>query len=258
MPTASAPGPRIGPDLHPRLHDEALTDHGRLHLRRLAPRAPPLAGGRPITPASTAPSLHPHYRTFTRPWAAPPVPRTGPLPLTCAPPRASLGSQQGTVAPPTRPSLSGRQVLLFRASARDEPTPPLHGHRQGSTQATPGPRARTRAPSSRGSGDPPVLMPSFRLSMRPQWFTHVRLLHPPDLPTAGLSGDAPPPRLPTGEACGGRGSPPARRTRRTYLHHRHSTVRAGDLLHRLTPPFRTHRRTAGTEPLWLPRSDYIA
>jgi hypothetical protein len=28
----------------------------------------------------------------------------------------------------------------------------------------------------RDSGDPPVLMPSFRLSMRQQWFTHVRLL----------------------------------------------------------------------------------
>src|SRR5207253_5449168 len=44
-----------------------------------------------------------------------------------------------------------------------------------------------------------------------------------------------PPRLLTGAACGGLGSPPARRTRRTYLHHWHSTVHAGDLLHRLTP-----------------------
>ena len=34
--------------------------------------------------------------------------------------------QQGTFAPIAWPPLSGRQVLLFRASARDELTPPLH------------------------------------------------------------------------------------------------------------------------------------
>ena len=48
-------------------------------------------------------------------------------------------------------------------------------HRQGSTQATPWRRARIRAPLSRELGTP-ALMPSFRLSMRQQWFTHVRLL----------------------------------------------------------------------------------
>src|SRR5712675_444217 len=57
----------------------------------------------------------------------------------------------------------------------------------------------------------------------------------PDPLTAGLFPQRSPPRLLTGAACGGLGSPPARRTRRTYLHHWHSTVRAGDLLHRLTP-----------------------
>ncbi len=36
------------------------------------------------------------------------------------------------------------------------------------------------------------------------------------------------------------GSPPARRTRRAYLHPWHSTVRASDLLHRHHSPFRTH------------------
>jgi hypothetical protein len=52
------------------------------------------------------------------------------------------------------------------------------GHRQGSTQATPWLRAhaRKRTPSFREFSAPPVLMPSFRLSMRQQWFTHVRLL----------------------------------------------------------------------------------
>src|SRR6185437_6873258 len=59
-----------------------------------------------------------------------------------------------------------------------------------------------------------------------------------------------PPRLLTGAACGGLGSPPARRTRRTYLHHWHSTVHAGDLLHRLTPLSgrTTERRSARVLP----------
>jgi hypothetical protein len=59
--------------------------------------------------------------------------------------------------------------------------------------------------------------------------------HPPDPLTAGLFPQRSPPRLLTGAACGGLGSPPARRTQRANLHHWHSTVRAGDLLHRLTP-----------------------
>jgi len=50
------------------------------------------------------------------------------------------------------------------------------GHRQGSTQATPRLRTRIRVPLSRELCTSPVLMPSFRLSMRQQWFTHVRLL----------------------------------------------------------------------------------
>ena len=53
---------------------------------------------------------------------------------------------------------------------------PYTGHRQGSTQAAPRLRARIRAPLSRELCALPVLMPSFRLSMRQQWFTHVRLL----------------------------------------------------------------------------------
>ena len=47
-----------------------------------------------------------------------------------------------------------------------------------------------------------------------------------------------PPRLLTDAACGGLGSPPARRTRRAVLHHRHSAFRSGDPLHR-------HHSTSG-------------
>ena len=56
-----------------------------------------------------------------------PVPRLGTLPLAvraaCGPP--SRG-QQGWLALRSQPSPSGRQVLLFHASACDELTPPLH------------------------------------------------------------------------------------------------------------------------------------
>ena len=56
-----------------------------------------------------------------------PVPRLGTLPLAVHAARGPPSrSQQGTLAQLTWPSLSGRQVLLFRASARDELTPPLH------------------------------------------------------------------------------------------------------------------------------------
>jgi hypothetical protein len=43
-------------------------------------------------------------------------------------------------------------------------------------QAAPWLRARIGAPLSRELCASPVLMPSFRLSMRQQWFTRVRLL----------------------------------------------------------------------------------
>ena len=120
--------PVIGPDLLPRLHNEALVDLKRLHLGLGSlPRLLPLRVGPRMTLVCTAPSLQPHYRTFTATTSRPaPVPRLGTLPLTvsaaCGPP--SCG--QCRLAPATWPSLSGRQVLLFRASARDELTPPLH------------------------------------------------------------------------------------------------------------------------------------
>ena len=120
--------PVIGPDLLPRLHDETLIDLKRLHLRLGSlPRLLPWRVGLRMTLVCTAPLLQPHYRTFTATTGRPaPVPRLGTLPLAvpaaCGPP--SRGP--GRVTPVPWPPLSGRQVLLFHASARDELTPPLH------------------------------------------------------------------------------------------------------------------------------------
>ena len=167
-----------------------------------------------------------------------PVPRLGTLPLTvlaaCGPP--SRG-QQGPFAPLTWPLLSGRQVLLFRASARNELTPPLH-------RAPPGQHAGhplAEGTPARHAFVPGILhVPGFDAIVPPidaSAVVHTRSSSRriPDPLTAGLFPQRSPPRLLTGAACGGLGSPPARRTRRAYLHHWHSTVRAGDLLHRLTP-----------------------
>ena len=191
-----------------------------------------------MTLVCTAPSLQPHYRTFTATTGRPaPVPRLGTLPLTvraaCGPPSRS---QQGTVAPPAWPSLSGRQVLLFHASAHDELTPPLHRAPPGQHAGRPlaeGTHPRAFVPGIRRSPGFDAIVPPIDASA----VVHARSSsrHPPDPLTAGLLPQRSPPRLLTGAACGGLGSPPARRTRRTYLHHWHSTVRAGDLLHRLTP-----------------------
>src|SRR5674476_512963 len=60
--------------------------------------------------------------------------------------------------------------------------------------------------------------------------------------SAGLLPQRLPRRLLTGAACGGLGSPPARRPRRVHLHHWHSTLHVGELLHRHHFAFRTHER----------------
>ena len=96
-----------------------------------------------------------------------------------------------------RSSVSRRQVLLFHASARDELTPPIHRTPPGQHAARPlaqGPPAG--GPLSRRYPQPPVSAPSFYVSMRPQWFIHVRLLvayltrcsgpFPQSLPTPAL------------------------------------------------------------------------
>src|SRR6266496_4642727 len=58
----------------------------------------------------------------------------------------------------------------------------------------------------------------------------------PDPVLPGLFPERSPRRLLTAAAPGGLGSPPARRAQRANLHHWHSTVRAGDLLHHLHSP----------------------
>ena len=175
------------------------------------------------------------------------MPRLGTLPLAvhaaCGPP--SRG-QRGNLAPLTWPLLSGRQVLLFHASARDELTPPLHRAPPGQHAGHPlaeGTHRRAFVPGALYSPGFDAIVPPIDASA----VVHTRSSsrRTPDPLIAGLFPQRSPPRLLTGAACGGLGSPPARRTRRTYLHHWHSTVRAGDLLHHLHSPFRTHRRTAG-------------
>src|SRR5262249_23174235 len=115
----------IGPDLLPRLIDEALADLKRLHLGLGSlPRLLPWRVGPGMPLACTAPSLQPHYRTFLTTTSRPvPVPRLGTLPLAvsaaCGPPSRGQGNLPRT-------PLSGRQVLLFHASACGELTPPLH------------------------------------------------------------------------------------------------------------------------------------
>jgi len=232
--------PVIGPDLLPRLNHQALVDLKRLHPRPGSlPRLLPIWVGPGMILVCTAPSLQPHYRTFTATTGRPvPVPRTGTLPLTvsaaCGPP---FRGQQGWAALTAWPPLSGRQVLLFHASACDEITPPLHrappGQQAGRPLAEGTPARRAFVPGVLHSPGFDAIVPPIDASA----VVHTRSSsrHAPDPLTAGLFLQRSPPRLLTGAACSGLGSPPARRTRRASLHHWHSTVHAGDLLHRLTP-----------------------
>ena len=125
-----------------------------------------------------APSLRPHYRALTATTGrSAPVPRIGTLALAVF---AACGSPSRGQKP--EPSLSGRQVLLFHASACDELTPPIH-------RAPPGPHTAsspTEGPPQRAFVPGTTHRSQFRchrcfVSMRQQWFTHVRLLiaHPP-------------------------------------------------------------------------------
>jgi hypothetical protein len=237
--------PTIGPDLLPRLNHEALGDHKRLpfrlwSLRRFLPRRVDLQ----LTLVCPAPWLQPHYRAFTATTGrSAPVPRIGTLPLVGPP----LGVLPLATRGPTSPISTGRRYRgdRFSCSMPAPATSSRHlytGHRQGNTQAAPWLRARlTGAPSSRGSRTPPVLVPSF-YSFDASAVVHTcsSSRHTPDPLSAGLFPQRSPPRLLTSAACGGLGSPPARRTRRANLHHWHSTCRSGDLLHRHHFTFRTH------------------
>ena len=100
-----------------------------------------------------APSLRPHYRALTATTGrSAPVPRIGTLALAVF---AACGSPSRGQLP--RPSLSGRQVLLFHASACDELTPPIH-------RAPPGPHtgsSPTEGPPRRAFVPGPPTDPSF-------------------------------------------------------------------------------------------------
>src|SRR6516165_4690186 len=147
---------------------------------------PDLTGG--SSPSGLAPG---------RPWSARPLrssPITGPSPLLRAvPPLCPASVLCRSQCPPLAvlPLAASRAPLprspgrcyrgdRFSCSVPAPVTSSRHlytGHRQGSTQAAPWLRARQHgAPLSREFCTPPVLMPSFRLSMRQQWFTRVRLL----------------------------------------------------------------------------------
>ena len=141
-------------DLLPRLKHETLPNLKRLQLLlrsicRLLPRRVDLH----TTVNCPAPSLRPHYRALTATTGrSAPVPRIGTLPLAVS---AACGSPPRGQKP--RPSLSGRPVLLFHASACDELTPPIH-------RAPPGPHtgsSPTEDPPQRAFVPGPPTDPSF-------------------------------------------------------------------------------------------------
>jgi len=97
------------------------------------------------------------------------------------------------------PFVSRRQILLFRARACNELTPPLHrtppGPRAGSSLAPDTPRG---APLSRGGRAAPVSMSSFTFSMRQQWYACSSSRRSPDPLIASLLRSRFPSRLLTG------------------------------------------------------------
>ena len=142
------------------------------------------------------------------------------------------------------PSLSRRQVLLFHASACDELTPPLHrtppGQPPGCLLAHGCPKdGPAFIPGTMRFPGFDVIVPRFDASAVVHSRSSSR--RSPDRSRRPFPQRSPP-RLLTAAACGGLGSPPDRRSRRAFLHHRHSTVHDNDLLHRHHSPFRTHRR----------------
>ena len=175
-----------------------------------------------------APSLRPHYRALTATTGrSAPVPRIGTRPLAVF---AACGSPSRGQKP--WPSLSGRQVLLFHASACDELTPPIHRappgpHTASSPTEDPPQRAFVPGPPTDPSFD--AIVVSFRcVSSGSHTFVFSSHTRPA---TARRHPQRSPPRLLTDAACDGSQSPPARRPRRTHPHHWHSTDRADDLPH---------------------------
>jgi hypothetical protein len=106
--------------------------------------------------------------------------------------------------------------------------------------------APSRARLYQGSGASLVSMPSAHFDASAVVHTRSSSRRSPDPLPGGPFPQRSPPRRLTGAACGGLGSPPARRTRRADLHHRHSALRVNDLLHRQPSVFRTHHLTGAS------------
>ena len=190
------------------------------------------------------------------PWSARPLgssPITGPSSLLRAVPSQCLASVLCRLrcSPLAVLPLAGRGALCpferpdsyrsdwFSCSMPAPATSSRHlytGHHQGNKQAAPWLRAhpveRAFVPGVRSTPSFGAIVPSVDASAVVHTCSSSR--RTPDPLIAGLLPQRSPRRLLTGAACGGLGSPPARRARRANLHHWHSTGCAGDLLHRPT------------------------
>src|SRR5260370_27591118 len=140
-------------------------------------------------------------------------------------------------------AISGRQVLLFHASARDELTPPLHrtppGQHAGSPATEDSPKRDAFVPGimyvpgcdvTIGSFDASAVVHACSSSRRipgPSQRAFSVTLTSPALNRRSVRGFG------FSTCIGEPGGP-------EFLHHWHSTVRNGDLLHHHHSPFRTH------------------
>jgi len=164
----------VAPDLHPRLVDEALVDLKRLHRRLWSTRRLlPHRGWPPSDLTCPAPSLQPHYRAFsTTTGRSAPVPGIGTLaPADIAARGSPLDAQ---------PASAAHRVPDDRFSC-SMPAPTMRsrhlytGHHQSNTQTALWLRTHRwvfvpEIPTTPGFGA------TIYVSMRRQWFTHVRLL----------------------------------------------------------------------------------
>ena len=131
------------------------------------------------------------------------------------------------------------------------------GHRRGHIQPAPRLRAHRSEPLSQDHPQIPVSMPSLsRFDASAIVHTCSSSHRTPAPLTARRQPQRSPPRLLTDAACGGLQSPPARRPRRTCLHHWHSTDRADDLLHHHHFPS-GHTRVPETRPWSLTCRDAV-
>ena len=122
------------------------------------------------------------------------------------------------------------------------------GHRRGHIQPAPRLRTHRSGPLSRDHPQIPVSMPSlFRFDASAVVHTCSSSHRTPAPLPARRQPQRSPPRLLTDAACGGLESPPARRPRRTYPHHWHSTDRADDLLH--------HHHHFPSGHTWVPKTE---